>query len=52
MEFIKSNKGGVKICYEGHQYIKRAQLKDNVIVYEWVLRRVQQCKPKIVVKGS
>ena len=52
MEFIKSNKGGVNICYEGHQYIKRAQLKDNVIVYECVLRRVQQCKAKIVVKGS
>ena len=29
-----------------------AQLKDNVIVYKCVLRRVQQCKAKIIVKGS
>ena len=53
MEFIKSNKGGIKIAFEGYVYSKLKELANEVISYECELRRsTSYCKAKIKVKDN
>ena len=53
MEFIKSNKGGMKIAFEGYVYCKQKELANEVLLYECELRRSRNyCKAKIKVKNN
>ena len=53
MEFIKSNKGGMKIAFEGYVYWKQKELANEVLLYECELRRSRNyCKAKIKVKNN
>lgn len=50
MEFVKSNKGGQKVLYEGYAYVKQKDLANNVVSYECEQRRyTSACKAKIKV---
>ena len=53
MEFIKSNRGGNKVLYEGYIYVKQKDLADGAVSYECEMRRNdQQCKAKLKVLGN
>ena len=53
MEFISSNKGGMKIAFEGYVYAKQKELANKVLSYECELRSSKsQCKAKIKVKDN
>ena len=53
MKFISSNKGGMKIAFEGYVCVKQKELVNKVLSYECELRRSKsQCKAKINVKDN
>lgn len=53
MEYIKSNKGGVKLLYEGFVYVKSKTLKSGDVSFECEMRRNhKQCKARLRVNGD
>ena len=53
MEYIKSNKGGVKLLYEGFVYVKSKTLKSDDVSFECEMRRNnKQCKARLRVNGD
>ena len=48
MEIIKNNKGGEKLCYEGHMYTKHVE-RGDVVVWRCV-KRNSGCKGQIQIK--
>ena len=54
MEFITSNKGSIKLLYQGFSYVKQKDLVDNVVPYECVRRRSANgtCKARIHIRDD
>ena len=54
MEFITSNKGSLKLLYQGFPYVKQKDLVDNVVSYECVRRRSANgtCKARIHIRDD
>ena len=54
MEFITSNKGSLKLLYQGFSYVKQKDLVDNVVSYECVRRRSANgtCKARIHIRDD
>ena len=52
MEFIKTSRGGLKLCFEGYVYLKSGQYAKQVDVYECELRRKSKCNGKLKVKNG
>ena len=53
MEYVTSNKGGVKLLYEGFVYVRSKALKSGDVSFECELRRnTKQCKAKLRVSGD
>ena len=46
MEIIKSNKGGIKLCYEGYMYTRKSKTKAR-IQWECSQKRAHLCKGSI-----
>ena len=54
MEFITSNKGSLKLLYQGFSYVKQKDLVDNVVSYECVRRRSAngKCIARIYIRDD
>ena len=53
MEFLKSNRGAVKIVFEGYIYLQQKKLANGVVSFECEKRRNNgECKAKIKVRGE
>ena len=55
MEYVTSNKGGVKLLYEGFVYVKSKILKSGDVSFECEMRRdrnSKQCKARLRVSGD
>lgn len=51
MEFVKSNKGKLKLFREGYIYVKQKDLSNGVVSYECERRRSKSsCKAKVKVR--
>ena len=49
MEFVQSERGKMKLIYEGYIYVKQKELANNVTSYECEKRRHNNCKAKVKV---
>ena len=53
MEYVTSNKGGVKLLYEGFVYVKSKILKSGDVSFECEMRRnSKQCEARLRVSGD
>jgi hypothetical protein len=53
MEYVTSNKGGVKLLFEGFVYVKSKILKSGDVSFECEMRRnSKQCKARLRVSGD
>ena len=52
MEFVKTQRGGLKLCYNGYLYVKNKDLPSGNTFYECERRRRNNCKAKITLRGD
>ena len=52
MEFVKTQRGGLKLCYNGYLYVKNKELPSGNTFYECERRRRNNCKAKITLRGD
>jgi hypothetical protein len=53
MEFVQSNKGNLKVIFEGYVYVKQKDLANGVVSFECSKRRNKaECKAKIKIHGE
>ena len=52
MHFVKTQRGGLKLCYNGYVYVKNKDLSSGNKFYECERRRHNNCKAKIILCGE
>ena len=52
MDFVKTQRGGSKLCYNGYVYVKNNNLPCGNTFYECERRRHNNCKAKIILCGE
>lgn len=52
MEFVITNKGQQKLCYQGYLYIRQKDLANGAVAWECDKRRRESCTARLKVRGE